>query len=299
MKHGILGAGGVGGTIGTILAQYGENVTLIVRPGTTLQYPPDITLESTFSTISAPALVTDALRHPVDILWITVKATQLEAALASIPGHPPFHAVVPFLNGVDHVRVLRQKFGNIVFSATIAGEMERTAPGKYVHPSPFLRIHLASAGQQILQPAADLFTRFGADCKFFDDEATLLWSKLVILAPFALSTTAAGSTIGGVQANPDRWRLLQDCVREACAAAVAYGAQVDADAAIEMLAASPPDMRSSMQKDVDAGRVPELDAIAGPILRWALSSSRGAPATAKLVEEIRARSQAGKEQSMS
>ncbi|MGE5112205.1 MAG: ketopantoate reductase family protein [Acidobacteriaceae bacterium] len=299
MKHGILGAGGVGGTIGAILAHYGEDVTFIVRPGTALQYPPDITLESTFATISAPALVRDALPHPVDILWITVKATQLEAALASIPDHPPFLAVVPFLNGVDHVHILRRKFGSIVFPATIAGEMERTAPSKYVHPSPFLRIHLASAGQRVLQPAADLFTRFGADCKFFDDEATLLWTKLVILAPFALSTTAAGSTIGGVQTNPDRWMLLQDCVREACAAAVADGAQVDADTAIKMLAASPPDMRSSMQKDVNAGRASELDAIAGPILRWARSSGRSAPATAKLVEEIRTRIQAGEEQSVS
>ena len=107
MKHGILGAGGVGGTIGAILAHYGENVTLIVRPGTTLQYPPTITLESTFATISAPALVTDTLPHSVDILWITVKATQLDGALACIPDHLHFQAVVPFLNGIDHVRVLQ------------------------------------------------------------------------------------------------------------------------------------------------------------------------------------------------
>jgi 2-dehydropantoate 2-reductase len=51
----------------------------------------------------------------------------------------------------------------------------------------------------------------------------------------------------------------------------------------------PPQMRSSMQKDVAAGRLPELDAIAGPILRGAESHGLQAPATRALMEEIRLR----------
>jgi 2-dehydropantoate 2-reductase len=127
------------------------------------------------------------------------------------------------------------------------------------------------------------------ECKFFDSEMTLLWSKLVILGPLALSTTAADGPIGEVLADPVRRKLMEDCVREASAAANAAGAGLDPEITIRLLGNAPATMRSSMQKDVDAGRPPELDAIAGPILRSAEARGVGAPATAELVEEVEQR----------
>ena len=47
-----------------------------------------------------------------------------------------------------------------------------------------------------------------------------------------------------------------------------------------------PGMRSSMQKDVAAGNPPELDAIAGPILRGAQQHGLDVPVTRELVEMI-------------
>jgi len=49
----------------------------------------------------------------------------------------------------------------------------------------------------------------------------------------------------------------------------------------------PDRMRSSMQKDVAAGNPPELDAVAGPILRGAQAHGLAAPVTQELVEMIR------------
>jgi 2-dehydropantoate 2-reductase len=48
-------------------------------------------------------------------------------------------------------------------------------------------------------------------------------------------------------------------------------------------------MRSSMQKDVDAGRAPELDAIAGPILRGATTHNIAVPDTEELADLVAAR----------
>ena len=290
MRHAIVGAGGVGGTIGAILTHAGEGVTVVVRPGTSGNYPPQLTLDSTFGRVSGPVKVAESVAEPVDILWVTVKATQLDDSISSIPPERVTRAVVPLLNGIDHVAILRRYFGHDrVIPATIAGEMERIAPGRIVHPSPFLRMNLASSGRSVLQQAVDEFTRFGMECKFFDSEAMLLWSKLVMLGPFALSTTAADGPIGSVLADPVRRKLMEDCVREACAAANAAGAGLDPEVSIRLLGNSPANMRSSMQKDVDAGRPPELDAIARPILRSAQARGVAAPATAKLVEEVEQR----------
>jgi 2-dehydropantoate 2-reductase len=133
------------------------------------------------------------------------------------------------------------------------------------------------------------FRRFGIECDFADDEATLLWRKLVLLAAVALSTTAAGQPIGGVLSDPRRRGLMESCVREASEAAAADGADVDPDATIRIIASSPPEMRSSMQKDVAAGRPPELEAIAGPILRNAKKRGAAIPATTELLQEIQGR----------
>ena len=48
-------------------------------------------------------------------------------------------------------------------------------------------------------------------------------------------------------------------------------------------------MRSSMQKDIAAGRTPELDAIAGPIQRGGRQHAIPTPATDELVLLVAAR----------
>ncbi len=290
MRHGILGAGGVGGLIGAVLAGGGEAVTLIVRPGSEKTYPPSLSLESAFGNVTAPVSVASRADGPLDVLWVTVKATQLEAALDSIPARAEIGAIVPLLNGVDHVARLRERFGrDRVIPATIAVESEQVAPGRIVHRSPFIRLGVAAAGRTRLERAAGILGGFGVECAWVDDETTLLWSKLVFLAPIALSTSANRSPIGPVVADPTLRLRLETAVREACAVAAAEGAAgpaVDADAMAARVTGLPPGMRSSMEKDVAAGRPLELDAIAGPILRGAGRHGIRLTATPELVRAV-------------
>jgi len=290
MHHGILGAGGVGGLIGAVLAKAGENVTLILRPQALAQHPGGIALDSTFGKFAVPVSLAAKVDQPLDVLWITVKAPQLQSALESVPANAQLRAIVPLLNGIDHVQLLRERFGHDrVIPATIAVESERTAPGVIVHRSPWVRLNAATRGQSILESSFQEFDRFGFECNFIENETTLLWSKLVFLAPIALSTTAAAAPIGEVRNGPSRKAGLEACVREACAVATASGATVDVNAVLGNIGKLPPQMRSSMQKDVAACRPPELDAIAGPILRGAEKHGLPSPATHALVEEIRLR----------
>jgi 2-dehydropantoate 2-reductase len=289
MRHAILGAGGVGGMIGACLARAGDSVTLVVRRESLSQYPQQLSLESPFGNFTVEVAL--AAEVPAaDVLWITVKATQLESALAAFKNPDSVRAIVPLLNGIDHVPLLRARYGSErVIPATIAGEMERASPGHIVHRTPFARLNVLSAGRALLAGTLDQLRQIGFACSFIDDEPTLMWSKLVFLAPFALSTTAADKTVGEVLADPE-WRSLGvGCVREACAVAVAEGAKVDAERVLAGVTGFPANMRSSMQKDVDQHKTPELDAIAGPILRGAREHGIDVPATRKLVAAVEQR----------
>jgi 2-dehydropantoate 2-reductase len=225
-------------------------------------------------------------------LWIAVKATQLDAALGAFKKPESVRAIVPLLNGIDHLALLRAKYGfEKVIAATIAVETERVAPGHIVHRTPFARLNVSLAGRSLLGTVVDEFQKMGFECRFIDDEPTLMWSKIVFLAPFALTTTAADRTTGAVIADPDWKQRLESCVREACAVAVAEGAKVDADAILAAMMKMPPNMRSSMQKDVERGSAPELDAIAGPILRGGQRHRIDVPTTKTLVAAVERRAE--------
>lgn len=292
LHHAILGAGGIGGLIGASLAQCGAQVTLVLKRQSLAQYPEKLQLESPFGNFSVP--VERSAEVPAcDVLWLTTKATQLESALGALTHPESVRAITPLLNGVDHIGLLRAKYGNDkVIPATIAVESERVSPGHIIHRSSFARLNVLSTGRVLLADTLDQLQRLGFECRFIDDEPTLMWSKLVFLAAFALTTTASDKTTGEILSDA-HWRDLGlTVIREACAVGVAEGAKLDADAVIAGVMKMPGNMRSSMQKDVEQGKPPELDAIAGPILRGGKRYGIGTPATTELVEAVERRATA-------
>ena len=124
------------GGMAACLAHSGDSVTLVLRPEALQSYPKQLHLESPFGKFDVDISV--AAEVPaVDVLWITVKATELESALKALKDPDAVTAIVPLLNGIDHVQLLRSKYGSgRVNPATIAGEMERVSPGHIVHRSP-------------------------------------------------------------------------------------------------------------------------------------------------------------------
>jgi len=289
MRHAILGVGGIGGLMGACLARNGASVTVVVRPESLAAYPEQLLLESPFGSFSAPVARASEV-PPTDVLWVTVKATQLPAALEAIKNPESIKAIVPLLNGVDHLAFLRTKYGaERVIAATIALESERIAPGHTIHRSPFARLNVSSAGRDLLAGTLDGLQKMGFECKFIEDEPTLMWSKLVFLAAFALTTTASEKTTGEILADPEWRQLGLSCIREACAVGVAEGAKLDADAVVAGVMKMPGNMRSSMKKDVAQRKAPELDAIAGPILRGARRHGIKVPTTEKLVVAVERR----------
>src|SRR5215813_11021609 len=110
LRHAILGAGGVGGLIGACLAKNGAPVTMIVRPEALANYPEQLKLESPFGNFSVPVSRTAEV-PPTDILWITVKATQLDAALKSVAEPESVARIIPLLKAIIHIEFRRPKTG--------------------------------------------------------------------------------------------------------------------------------------------------------------------------------------------
>jgi 2-dehydropantoate 2-reductase len=183
--------------------------------------------------------------------------------------------------------LLRRRYGSTaILPAAIAVESERVEPGLVRQLSRFANVVLSPAppAEEIRNDLVDA----GLSASIGEDEANVLWRKLALLAPIALTTTLRASTLDEVVADP-AWRArLTGCVQEVVAAARGDGVALDADAITEQIEGMPPGLRSSMQKDREAGRPTEIDAIGGSVLRAAVRHGLDAPATRALVDGIRA-----------
>jgi 2-dehydropantoate 2-reductase len=289
-KIAVLGPGGVGGFIAATLARAGQEVTVVARPATAATIGAqgiDVT-SAVLGSFQARPLAVSQLDTVVDFLLVTTKASGLEPALSRIEADPGL--VVPLLNGLEHIATLRCRFGaQRVAAGVIRIESDHPAPGRIVQTSPSIRIDLADEvpGQATrVRRLAELIEAAGVAAQVGPSERQILWSKLARLNALALTTSASDRPLGFVRTDP-RWRsALQGAIGETVQVANADGAALRADATLAELAQAPAELGSSMRRDIAAGREPELDAIAGAVLRAGARHAIGCPTVTWLAERV-------------
>jgi 2-dehydropantoate 2-reductase len=286
----VLGPGGVGGLLAAALERAGNEVTVIARESTAATIDEQgIRLGSVTlgNFVSRPRVAT-RLSEPTEALLVATKAAGLEAALERIDVEPPM--VLPLLNGLDHMAVLRRTFAaDSVLAGAIRVEADRPEPGVIVHTSRFLLVNMASAEPAMAGPMrelADALAAAGVPAEVLDSEADVLWSKLVRLNALACTTSAYDKLLGEIRSTPELRADLVGAMEEAAAAGRAEGAEVDAASAIAELERAHATLGSSMQRDIAAGRPPELDAIPGSVLRAAARHGLPCPTIERLVAMI-------------
>lgn len=286
----VLGPGGVGGLLAALVARAGHRVICLAGDETARALRTDgIRVRSgRFGDFTAAVEADTELREPVDACLIAVKHTALDAALERVrPEALGDGLLVPFLNGVEHPAALRARYGAArVAPAVIRVESTRTAPGVIEHGSPFAEIDLTgeSVPRGRLDALAGVLAAAGPAVRVLDDESATLWAKMSFLAPFALLTTRYGVPLGEVRTH--HREELTSLVAETAAVSRACGAPADPAVALARYDAFPPDTRSSMQRDAEAGRPLELDAIGGALLRAADRHGVAVPVARGLVRKL-------------
>lgn len=256
MTVAVLGPGAVGGALAVPLALFGERVICVARPETADAIEREgLTLVRVGEEFRARPEATDVLREDVDLLLIAVKAPALDDSLTRVQATAA--AIVPFLNGLEHLETLRRSFGGRVVAGTIGLlEAYRETPTRIVQTT---RGPLLTVAEPVDIP--------GFDVRVVDDEKRLLWDKAARMAPLAAATSATGRPVGWLRADPE-WRVrLELALDEACNVAAADGVELDRSAQWDIIEAMPETMTTSTARDIAAGRPSELDAITGSVVR--------------------------------
>ena len=251
----VLGPGAVGGALGVRLASAGARVICVARPETASAIADHgLTLVTDEGEETVRLEVVEELAEPVDLLLVTVKSYSLDDGISRIEAEPG--VVLPLLNGLEHMDVLRAHFANVVAATIGHFEGYRDSPTRIVQQTPgVVNVAATEAPEQLER--GGIATRAGGN------EKDVLWEKLARQGPIAVLTSVAGETIGELRTG-ERLRLA---IEEACAVAAADGARTTFDEQWAIIEALPDWATSSTERDVTAGRPSELDAIGGAVVR--------------------------------
>lgn len=279
MQIAVFGTGGVGGYFGGLLAHAGHDVTFIAR-GAHLAAIREgglrvLSVNGDFHVFPAKATDDPAEVRPVEYVIVAVKHYHLKEAAGQIrPLVGPGTTVVPLLNGVDAHEVLAARLGR---AAVVGGLCSLVsfieAPGIIRQPSKLRRVvvgELEGERSDRVEKLVRAWAACGADAVQADDIQVEMWTKFMFIASFGGITALARAGAGEIRAIPQTRALLEDAMREIEALAHARGVRLPTDVvgrSLELVDRFEPDATSSMQRDVAAGRLFELDAFSGTVVR--------------------------------
>lgn len=280
LRIGIVGAGAIGGFFGAHLGKAGARLAVLAR-GRTLEAlsREGLVLEHDGGRIAhRPEEVSDdpAALGPVDLLLVTVKGQDTEAAVATVaPMIGPHTRILSLQNGLGGVETMARLHGaDRVLAGVTYVPASVSAPGQVRHTGPVTRTIFGPFVPQAASPLgpalAELSQAAGLDMQHHDDPMPEIWSKFVMLAPFHIVSALTRLPLGGwIDCDPTR-ALYAQGMAEVAEIARARGTALPDDLVQRHLAFSreTADRRTwaSMLDDLERGRPLELEATVGWLL---------------------------------
>lgn len=268
MRISVVGAGGVGGYFGSVLARAGHDVSFVAR-GEHLAAIQErgLTVHSAGQTWTVPVAADSRISgQSPDLVIIAVKAKDTDDVAREVSGHLKHETVVLSLqNGVSARQVLgaTMKESHLIGGATYISAFI-TGPGEVTHHGSLQRIvvgEYSSSRPGSAQEAATAFAAAGIDVDLSHDITRVLWEKYVFLVGLSSTTALMRAPIGVVRTNQRSRRLLHSAMDEVVAVARASGVSLPRDLADERLRfcdTLPFEMTSSMANDLMGGKPLEL-----------------------------------------
>jgi 2-dehydropantoate 2-reductase len=278
MRFLVIGAGATGGYFGGRLLEAGRDVTFLVRPERASRLAKTgLAIESRFGNVtlpSPPTVVGGAIREPFDVILLSCKAYDLEAAINDfVPAVGAGTVVVPLLNGMRHLDVLDQRLGaDHVLGGQCLISARLDAEGRIVHLSDAQRISTGErAGGLSARVEAIAAAMAGAvfESRASDKIVLDMWEKWVFLAALAGITCLMRATVGAIVAAGGAdlaLALLEECRAIACAAGWPPRPEF-MKVASDRLTDPTSALTASMLADVERGGRTEADHILGDLLR--------------------------------
>jgi 2-dehydropantoate 2-reductase len=274
----VVGAGAIGGYFGGRLLEAGHDVTFLVRPRREGQLAKTgLVIRSRLGDVSLPkppTVMAEALREPFDLILLSCKAYDLEAAADSFaPAVGADTAILPLLNGMAHLDYLAARFGG---GAVLGGQcvisVTLDAEGRILHLNDFHGLSFGERDGSVSTRAEAIASALSGalfDARLSNTILQEMWEKWVLIATMAGITCLMRATVGDIVGAGEvnlTTRLFDEC----CAIAAARGfepREANRQRSRAMLTAPGSALAASMLRDIEHGARTEADHILGDLIR--------------------------------
>jgi 2-dehydropantoate 2-reductase len=274
----VVGAGGIGGYFGGRLLNAGRDVTFLVRQRRAAQLAQSgLAVRSPLGDLDLPApptVLAEDIKGAFDLVLLSCKAYDLEGAMDSLaPAVGPDTAILPLLNGMRHMDLLKARFGAervlgglCMISAVLDPE------GRVLHLNDLHALLFGEpdgARSPRIEASAAALSDAGFDARLSGSILQDMWEKWIFIATGAGATCLMRAAICDIVAAGGQ-HVVTALLDESAAIATVEGFPPRA-AAIERTRDSytKPDstMTASMLRDMERGGPIEADHIIGDLLR--------------------------------
>jgi 2-dehydropantoate 2-reductase len=284
----VVGAGAVGGYFGGRLLEKGKDVTFLVREKRSKQLAEHgLRIESVNgnATLHPKTISTKNGENPFDLVILSTKAYHLDSVLNDItPFVGPSTILLPLLNGISHIEVLKDRFGqkNVIgglcfIESTLneAGTVQQTSS---FHDLVFGELN--GVKTERITRIEEAFSGTEAIFRLSNNIMKELWHKYLFITAFSGVTTLTRSPIGPIVEADGGLELIRSLGKELCCVA----RSIDAPIATEYeeilttrISQMGYEMKSSMQRDMEKGLPAEADHLQGYLYQIAKEKQMNVP----------------------
>lgn len=289
MRTLVVGAGAIGGYFGGRLLEKNRDVTFLVRARRAVELASiGLVIRSRFGDVNIPdpaTVLAENLHAPFDLILLSVKAYDLEDAIASFaPAVGPQTAILPLLNGMRHLDLLAARFGPArVLGGQCIIAVTLNEKHEIVHLNDSHELSFGELDGRLsdrVKAIAALMQGARFNARASTEILQEMWEKWVFLASLAAATCLMRAAIGDICASPGGTDLVLGLLDECRAIAAAEGHAVRESFSTRirgMLTATGSTLTASMLRDIERNAPIEADQIVGDLLQRAKAHSVAAP----------------------
>ena len=294
MRIAVMGAGAVGGYFSGVLANQGEDVTLIARGAHRDAIVKNgLKVDSHWGGFNVKVAATPdpAEVGEVDLILHCVKLYSNSEALPLIkPMVGPNTTILTIQNGVTSGEIIAGYYGaeKVLQGATYI-EAAIMGPGHIEQSGSVAKIEFGEddgSKTDRTEKLKTLLDRPGIQVAVSDDIVSTLWTKLVAVGAFGTVMTAARATLPEVLSGPEGERTIRTVMEEIVAVGKSEGVNFAPGVVDEKLHGGieeAEEFKSSLQYDLYNGKPLELDDILGAVVAKGRAAEIPVPASAALV----------------
>ncbi|MCA0315097.1 MAG: 2-dehydropantoate 2-reductase [Candidatus Melainabacteria bacterium] len=279
MKILVLGAGATGGYFGGRLLEAGADVTFLVRAARAERLRRDgLVVKSRFGDLHHKEIsVIEKAENFYDLIILSCKAYDLDSAMQAIaPAVGADSMILPLLNGMQHLDVLKAKFTeeNVLGGCCIISS-ELDEEGRIIH---FNANHSLRYGELsgIMSERIQELEELISPCRFTSQASFAIvqdmWEKWVLIASLAALTTMMRATVGEVAKSPFGTEIAKQLADECLAVLRAQGFEPEqsfVDSTHSRLVDASSSLTASMLRDMERGNRVEAQQILGDFIERA------------------------------